>query len=151
MGKIQIMRNKNLHASIITASLCLFIFSPLQAGVYKWVDENGQVHYGEQPGNAGAEQVTIRQNETTKPRTIKKDDKENTGKPAEKPAKPEPPKMSKKEKRKQCNEAKSDLAVIASRGRMREINKKGEYVYLTDPQKQQRIAAAKKKQREFCH
>ena len=57
---------------------------------------------------------------------------------------------SKKEKRKLCNEAKSDLAAINSRGRMREINEKGEYVYLTEQQRQQRISAAKKKQREFC-
>jgi len=151
MGKIQIMHNKSLFANIIAFSFCLFTFSPLQAGVYKWVDENGQVHYGEQPGNAGAEKVTIRQNETTKPRVIKKDDKENTAKPVKNPAKPEPLKVSKKQKRRRCNEAKNDLALIASRGRMRELNKKGEYVYLTDPQKQQRITAAKKKQREFCH
>jgi len=150
MGKIQIMFNKSLIASIITISLGLFAHSPLQAGVYKWVDENGQVHYGEQPGNAGAEKVTIRQNETTKPRAIKKDDKKAADKAAEKPAVPEPPKMSKKEKRKLCNEAKSDLAEIATRGRLREVNEKGEYAYLTDQQKQQRIAAAKKKQRKFC-
>ena len=146
MGKIQIMRNKSHLASIVAVSLGLFALSPLHAGIYKWVDENGQVHYGEQPANTGAEKVTIRQNETTKPRPIKKDN----NKQAEKPATPEPPKMSKKEKRKLCNEAKSDLAEIATRGRLREINEKGEYIYLTDPQKQQRIAAAKKKQREFC-
>ncbi len=150
MGKIQIMRNTKLIPGIITISLGLFVLLPLQAGVYKWVDENGQVHYGEQPGNAGAEKVTIRQNETTKPRAIKKDEKNEDDKPAEKTTKPEPPKMPKKEKRKLCNEAKSDLATIASRGRLREINEKGEYIYLTDSQKQQRIAAAKKKQREFC-
>ncbi len=143
------MRNKNLVASIIAVSFGLFTLSPLHAGIYKWVDENGQVHYGEQPGNTGAEKVTIRQNETTKPRPIKKDKKEND-KQAKKPAKQEPPKMSKKEKRKLCNEAKSDLAEISSRGRLREVNEKGEYIYLTDPQKQQRIAAAKKKQHEFC-
>jgi len=149
MGKIQIMRNKNLAASIIAVSFGLFTLSPLHAGIYKWVDENGQIHYGEQPGGADAEKVTIRQNETTKPRAIKIDKKENN-KQAEKTAEPEPPKMSKKEKRKLCNEAKSDLAEIATRGRLREVNEKGEYTYLTDPQKQQRIAAAKKKQREFC-
>jgi len=33
---------------------------------------------------------------------------------------------------------------------MREINEKGEYVYLDDSQRQKRIAAAKKKQAKFC-
>ncbi len=150
MGKIQIMHNKSLIASIITASFCFFTFSALQAGVYKWVDESGQVHYGEQPGNAGAEKVTIRQNETTKPRLIKKDKNKDADKQTKKTARPEPAKMSKKEKRKLCKQAKSDLTEISSRGRLREINKKGEYVYLTDPQKQQRITAAKNKQHKFC-
>ncbi len=86
MGKIQIMHNKNFIAIIITLSLTFFSFSALHAGVYKWLDENGQVHYGEQPGNTGAEKFTIRKNETTKPRTIKKDSKENTEQQTEKAA-----------------------------------------------------------------
>lgn len=152
------MYKKRLISSIITASLCLFILSPLHAGVYKWVDENGQVHYGEQPGNTDAEKIIIRKNETTKPRPINKgeediaeSDGKNTDQQAEAPAKPEVPKISKKEKRKLCNEAKSDLATISTRNLLREINEKGEYTYLTEQQRQQRISAAKKKQREFCH
>lgn len=157
MGKIQIMYNKRLVTGVFLASFCIFVQSPLYAGVYKWVDENGQVHYGEQPGNTGAEKITIRQNETTKPRPINKTEeaaesgKKNTGEQAEEFGEWEEVPASKKEKRKLCNEAKSDLAAINSRGRMREINEKGEYVYLTEPQRQQRISAAQKKQREFCH
>ncbi len=146
------MHKKRLVSRIIAAALCLFVLSPLQAGVYKWVDENGQVHYGERPGNTGAEKVTIRTNETTKPRAISKTDGDDEEQ-AEVPAKPEKPKVTKEEKRKYrkyCNEAKSDLTLIATRGRMREINAKGEYVYLGDEQKQQRISAAKKKKRTFC-
>ena len=29
------------------------------AGVYKWVDENGKVHYGDHPGNSSAREVTL--------------------------------------------------------------------------------------------
>ena len=157
MGKIQIMHNKRLVTGVFLALFCLFIQPPLNAGVYKWVDENGQVHYGEQPGNNGAEKITIRQNETTKPRPINKaeedtteSDKKNTDKQAETPGELVEIPPSKKEKRKLCNEAKSDLAAISSRGRMREINEKGEYVYLTEQQRQQRVSAARKKQQEFC-
>ncbi len=145
------MQISALFPSIIAATLCLFMLTPVQAGVYKWVDDDGQVHYGSQPGQAGAEKVTIRQNETTKPRSIKKaEDEQATKKEAEKPAEPEAPQISKKEKRKYCNEAKSDLNAIKSRGRLREIDEKGQYTYLSDKQRQQRISAAKKKQREFC-
>lgn len=156
MGNIQIMESKRLVSIIISTSFCLFIQSAPNAGVYKWVDEDGQVHYGEKPGNTGAEEITIRTNETTTPRQINKDeeeiaesDKKNKKQQAE-AAEPEEPKISKKEKRRLCNEAKSDLAAINSRGRLREIDEKGNYTYLTEQQRQQRISAAKKKQREFC-
>lgn len=163
------MTNKNiLWASTL---FLLLIQSAVHAGIYKWVDENGQVHYGERPGNTASESITIRKNETTTPRSVKKvkadgekqgDDKkqadgdgtENTdGKPAEPVAEAPlvPEKIPKKEKRALCNEAKSDIAAISSRGRMREINKKGEYIYLDDKQRQQRLDAARKKQNKFCH
>ena len=157
MGKIQTMCNKRLFTGIFLASFCLFVQSPLYADVYKWIDDNGQVHYGEKPGNTGAEKITIRKNETTKPRPINKteedaaeSDKKNTDKQAEVSGELIEIPPSSKEKRKLCNEAKSDLAAISSRGRMREINEKGEYMYLTEQQRQQRISAAQKKQREFC-
>ncbi len=142
-------------STIITACLCLLIQTPSFAGVYKWVDENGQVHYGEQPVGTDAEKVKIRHNETTKPRAMKKAE-DGTAKDGdkEKTAEVEPEMkevpVPKKEKRKLCNEAKSDIASINSRGRMREISKDGEYTYLSEEQRQQRLAAAKKKQREYC-
>ena len=150
MGNIHMMMNKTLIASIMTVSLSLLFFTPSIAGVYKWIDDNGQVHYGEQPGNTDAESVTIRRNETTKPRAIKKAEGESAEEPAVEAAKPEKPEISKKEKRRLCNQAKSDITAISSRGRMREVNEKGEYTYLSEKQRQQRLSAARKKQREFC-
>ena len=159
------MKNKNILWA--SALLSLLVQTSVHAGIYKWVDENGQVHYGERPGNTTSERLTIRKNETTTPRTVKKakedstkqgDDKtpaagENTdGKPAEPVAEAPlvPVEISRKEKRALCNEAKSDIATISSRGRMREINKKGEYIYLDDKQRLKRLDAAKKKQRKYC-
>lgn len=158
----------NKIAPWASALLFLLIQTPVHAGVYKWVDGNGQVHYGERPGNPASERVKIRQNETTAPRVLKKAEKdgektaegenaENTSEDAgEKPAEPAaeapwvPEKISKKEKRSLCNEAKGDIATISSRGRMREINKKGEYTYLGEKQRQKRLAAARKKQSKYC-
>ncbi len=148
------MSTKTLFTHIITASLCLLFQASSYAAVYKWLDEKGQVHYSDHPGNTGAEQVTIRKNETTKPRIIKKpeadDDNADDKNTAKNPVKLEPPKISIKERRKLCNEAKNDIAAISSRGRMREINKKGEYIYLSEQQRQQRLSAARKKQNKFC-
>lgn len=151
------MCTKTLINSIITTFLCLLFQASSYAEIYKWTDENGQVHYGEHPGNTGAEKVSIRQNETTKPRPINKaevdtaeSDKNNSSQQAEATGELVEVPPSKKEKRKLCNQAKSDIAAINNRGRMREINKKGEYVYLTEQQRQQRLSAARKKQGEFC-
>jgi len=143
-------------AVLITILSSVIFTSTVNAKAYKWVDENGQVHYGEQPGNTQAEQVQIRTNETTTPRAIDAskvdyyEGKQNGKEEADATAPPEEPKMSKQEKRKLCNEAKSDLAAIMSRGRLRERDEKGEYTYLTEEQRQERISAAKKKQKEFC-
>ena len=137
----------------ITFILLLGIFSQstVYAKVYKWTDESGQVHYGEQPGSIDAETVTIRQNETTKPRPIKKVDKESKDDAA---AVKEPEmveaKIPAKEKSHLCKQAKGDIEAINSRGRMREINKKGEYIYLTEKQKQARISAANKRIKKYC-
>ncbi len=157
MGKIQIMCNKRLIFSIFLASSCFIIQSPLYAGVYKWVDTDGQIHYSDQPESKDATRVTIRENETTKPRTINKteedkaeSDKKNADQQAEAPGELIEVEPSKKEKRKLCNEAKSDLAAISGRGRMREINEKGEYNYLTEKQRQQRISVAQKKKQKYC-
>jgi len=154
------MINRKIILSIITALSGLLIQANAIAGVYKWVDENGQVHYGAHPGNTAAKRVTIRQNETTKPRTIKSEEKDGEkkkeGKSEEKAPEtpevkePEEAKVPKKEKRQLCKQATGDIANISSRGRMREINKKGEYTYLSEKQRQKRLSAAKKKQREYC-
>ena len=150
------MRIRIISSSIITVSLCLLFHTTSIAGVYKWVDENGQVHYGAHPGNTDAERVTIRQNETTKPRSVKtNEDGEKAKGEATDPAtteakKPEESKIPKKEKRRLCKEAQSDITSISNRGRMREINKKGEYIYLSEKQRQKRLSAARKKQRKYC-
>lgn len=41
--------------------LLVFIYlSPLQAEIYKWVDENGKTHYGDKPQTTDAEKIEIK-------------------------------------------------------------------------------------------
>lgn len=155
------MNLKKITTLSFTAVLLIMLHTSSFAGIYKWVDENGQVHYGEKPVGSEAEEVTIRQNTTTKPRINKKDE-EGTGEDGkessttegnedtEKAPEPKEVEISKKEKRQLCNEARSDVAAINSRGRLREISATGEYTYLSDSQKQQRLSAAKKKMSKYC-
>ena len=157
------MNKKTLFTFTLSALLFLSFQSPLYSAVYKWLDEDGQIHYGDQPQQLNAEKINICTNETTKHRQINNTDKQADKKPeADKPGnesgektgeqaeQPEQVAIPKKEKRRLCNEAKSDIAAISSRGRVRERNARGEYSFLSEKQRQQRLAAARKKQREYC-
>lgn len=139
---------------MLSAISCLLYQTSSYAGVYKWTDDQGVMHYSDQPNTPDAEKFTLQQNTTTTPRTIKTDEQADEEKTTE-AATTEPTEVVEKkipiaEKRKLCNEAKSDIAAISNRGRMREVNTKGEYVYLSEKQRQQRISAAKKKQSKYC-
>jgi hypothetical protein len=122
------------------------------AGVYKWVDEQGQVHYGERPEGQDAEKMTIRTNETTKPREIKSDDKDADDQSEAEQAEKAPVEkyVPAYEKQRMCREAKTDIANISSRGRVREADAQGNYRYLTEQERQQRLSAARKKQAKYC-
>lgn len=153
---------------LLSATTLLVFQSTSFAGVYKWTDEDGQVHYGQHPESSNAETVIIRTNETTKTGIADRADKQNnedgqdgtqtdsdasapTGDPAE--IQPEifvEEKIPAKEKRMLCEQAKQDYTAISNRGRMREINEKGEYVFLTEDQRQQRLSAANKRKKKYC-
>lgn len=40
--------------------LLLLTTSLAEAGIYKWVDEQGRVHYGDKPASASADELTIK-------------------------------------------------------------------------------------------
>lgn len=150
----------------IPLALVLCCAPAMATGIYKWVDENGQVHYGERPAGSQAEQVHIRTNETvTRPDSIRKKtdeelaedaetnkeqeaDGETTGEAAKPPVEKVVPQY---EKNRLCREGKADYQNISNRGRMREIDAQGNYRYLSDQERNQRIARAKSKMRKYCY
>jgi len=146
---------------------CFLVSSPgAYGGVYKWVDAEGKVHYGsKKPADASAERLNIdttpspaKTPDKTADKTDTKDakdakDKTKDGKKEEKPAEPkkdEPPKISKKEKRRLCKQARQNKASIESHGRIRETDEKGNTVYLTDKTKKKRLVQANKLIKKHC-
>ncbi len=134
-------------------STLLFTALPGQAAIYRWVDKHGQVHYSAapDPGNPTTKRVRIRQHTTTKLRIAK----EAPGTKADAARKKldihrQTDKMPANEKRRLCQQARSDITSITSHGRMRGINAKGEYRYLSEKQRQQRLATARRKRQKFC-
>ena len=166
------MTIKNLLVKIIQiVTVALLIQTPLLADVYKWVDENGQINYSDRPQTPTAKKISKFKKQTKKtiPQSdsdsksdanlesesesdfeTTKEEKETAEKKDEKAAEVKKPTISKKEKRRLCKEGRDDYKKISSRGRMREISKKGEYTYLSEKQRQKRLASAKKKQRKYC-
>ena len=144
-----IMPNKTHLVITLTAISCLLFQSPALSAVYKWQDEEGLTHYSDRPNKSGAKLLSIRDNTTTEPRSIKKDDEEDVKSEPE-VKKPEAPKISKTEKRRLCKQARADISSINNHPRAREINSKGEYIRISEKQRQKRLSSAKKKQRKYC-
>ena len=154
-----IKRYRNLTLPLLSAALLLLATGLLPSvshatGVYKWVDDQGQDHYGERPEGRESEKMTIRTHETTKPREIKSAEKDGDDQAEAEAEQPEKPPVEKYvpayEKQRLCSEAKTDIANISSRGRMREIDAQGNYRYLSEQERQQRLSAARSKQAKYC-
>ncbi len=156
--------NRTILTILQTILVLICYQSQAFAGVYKWVDDSGQIHYTDQKNKPGAEKLSIRKSSTTKPehaasnkahetadRAVndETDSKEKLESQEKRPTMVEI-ELSKSEKKRYCKEAKNAINSISNRGRMREIDAQGEYIYLTEKQRQKRLSAAKKKQREFC-
>lgn len=150
--------------TLLSLAIIAFALSNVSySAVYKWVDENGQIHYGDKrqlPTNAETERLEIKTN-TPEPKPEPETDNKESSEEGEK--KTEPPKddplsppepqeapVSATEKNKLCAQARSDLSVIQSRGQVRERDAQGNIVYLGEDQRQQRIAAAKRRVSKYC-
>lgn len=144
-------------------SLLITIFSVFSthAAVYKWVDENGETHYGSQrPADAQAERMKVKvrspepQDETedgqegeTGDKAGVKEGEQDQKQPETAPAaKPEPPKLPAKEKRRLCKDARSRLDVYQTNSRIRDKNR----AYLSEKERQKRMAQIKKDIRKYC-
>lgn len=120
-----------------TLLLC-FLLLPGLAGaeIYRWTDANGQVHFGEQPGGAGAQQVEV------KPQVVERDAatrqrEERTAQfyDARRQEKAQAEAKSAEAhaaRAKECKELRSQLAGIQRGGRYFVSEKNGERSYIDE-------------------
>jgi len=45
---------------LVAVSFSIILINPVAAEVYKWIDEDGKVHYGDRPGNNSAEEIKLK-------------------------------------------------------------------------------------------
>ncbi len=139
----------------------LVLLSPVsQATIYKWVDEQGRVSFSDQPQSENAKPIDIRvhQPHRSKAADSKNNQSRQPGKPPsqqggqlpDSEAQQQAPRLSRKEKRRRCADARKRLQAITVRNRVRERDASGNLRFLTEKERQQRLKQAKTNIRKYC-
>lgn len=147
------MQNRHLFI-MLCASLALA--SPVMAGkVYKWVDKDGNVQFGDQPPSEQAEQVNIRKHnpdthyeERMKSQQEKQSSDQAQREEQQKNAAEE--KQAAEQAKKRCLAAKNNLSIMRDGGRVYTLNDKGEREYVDDKDRAARIKEAEAVVKDAC-
>jgi hypothetical protein len=150
---------------LLSVLLAAAIFSPIivTAGVYKWTDENGNVHYGSQrPADTASERMNIDSGKQPYADPTATEEADEAGKkPGEEnkkeekaqaaaPKAPEKQKIPKKEMQARCAQARKSLQTISTRGRARVKQPDGTSRHVTDQERAANLAQVKKNVARYC-
>ncbi len=145
----------------------LSVFScNVYAGINKWVDENNQIHYSDQPAPANVKATplntpvesasaapTASASEVAAPKTLA--EREADFRKAQK-AKEEQEKKEAKQKeqdqtrQRYCEDARSNLLTLENSRRISTYDSKGELVYMDDATRNQRMEEARQGISKHC-
>jgi len=138
-------------------ALLLFFSSLANAGIYKWTDENGKVHYGDKP-TAGGEELNIQVKQSTAP--IKSDETRAerrqrisdsmTDDRLERNKKKDEAKKKRAQLNRQCVQAKDRLKRYKQANRLYNLDKDGNRRILSDKSRDKSIANLQKEIRRKC-
>lgn len=134
------------------------------AALNKWVDANGKVHYSDSPPPANVKAEVLRTSPAANspanagsapaaPKTIAEREAElrkaqqEKKKAAEKAAQEQ---ARADEKKTNCTMAQRNLQILQNSARMSDIDAKGERYFISDEQRQQRIAQAQQDVDNWC-
>jgi len=151
--------SRNPIFAFVLAGGLLLLQPPAVADVFKWVNENNEVQYTQMQPPPGIKYIRIQTNEH--PNTLKTDADEAAAaeeQPAEEesPAEGDADAMSKYEaevariSKQNCTIAHNNLTQLNMGGHLRYKNEKGEYVNMTEEERQQRIKEANEQIKQFC-
>lgn len=156
-GKTMIIERFALFGAAISA---LLILSPADAAnkFYKWTDDAGVVHYGENPpdpakaqriyvktGTSSTQEETVSDQEAQQAKTA-----ENAKATAGNTEKSRIEAENEMIKKQNCEIYRQNLGTLRASARVREKDSKGEYRYLTDEEKAAREKEAENYLKEFC-
>lgn len=147
--------------AILTLSLILAASSGWAREVYKWVDENGQIHYGEAPQGDNAQSITLKSGPakesgphgTASTETLKNVSEELKKKREEREKQNAGAADSKKqdeEKARRCKNLNDHLKNLTDGLRIVNRDANGEIIVMSDEDRQKDIATTQKRIQEEC-
>lgn len=150
--------------SIFALNICFLsgYSSTAMSSIYKWVDEDGKVHYGQQrPASADAEKMKInshapRDTSSYKRPSLNKENTEDIGKTKDKDKNTteEAPKVEsaadKKRRLEACAQARKQLATMQAKGQIRSRDKDGNITYMSQEQKEARMKSIREAVAQKC-
>jgi lysyl-tRNA synthetase class II len=140
-----------------TFLICYLLCTTASAAeVYKWEDDQGQVHYGRKPPDDGAAAIEIKPYHETDQATLKRIEKNKKllriFEEERQISKQEAMEARKEEeeRRKQCIRAKKALENLNFSGRLYRLNENGEKVFLSEEERNNEKQAIRKQMKKVC-
>lgn len=152
------MENKLAAICIVLLAGLQAILSIAQAEVYRWVDEDGAVHFGDKPAHKqSAEKIEIRKEETAnvpdQGNRLKKQQRLLSAMDEERKINKKKQAQEKKGKQEviaNCNYAKKTLDDYLQSGSLFDVDKSGNKVYFSDQQREEEIQKVREAVEYWC-
>jgi len=128
----------------------------MAAEVYKWIDEEGQTHYGKKPPSKQGERIRIRPAPNLDSESVQRtrqNKKVLKALEAERRLRQEEALKAKQheyEMKQKCIEARKRLETRKRGGRLYRLDKDGNRVYLSDTERQKEITQWQRQVEKFC-
>lgn len=128
--------------------------------IYKWTDEDGNVHYGDRPTGAESEQRVPIRSKPTDPAKVQAQVQARLGaqqaraeEAARKPAGPTPEELAAeaRERSSKCETYKQRLTSFVQSRHLYRLDENGERVYLTEDEMQQAREEVQDQVEEYCN
>ena len=146
-----------LRTTLLALGLTLAV-TTAQAAMYKWTDANGNVQYGQfPPTGVQAERISssgtshkVEPGDSRSPQQRLQELEEQQNKQSEQVAEAQAEQQRAEARRHNCDIARKNLAVLQEGGHHRVRLPDGTVTYLSDEQKQERIAQANQQIKANC-
>jgi uncharacterized lipoprotein NlpE involved in copper resistance len=152
--------NRHLYAVAITLTLAVSGIA-VAGDIYKWVDEDGNVHYGDKPVSNGSERVAIESRPTDRARVQSQYQAAAQARAENRDARAQADEEGRKaeeelraqadERRQKCEASRATMQKFVTSRRIYTQDESGERVYMDDAQMQAARERVENDINEYCN